>query len=149
MAAFAERARRNPDIKVVVTTGNVGFIFVRLSILFGMFNYGKRGILDLTHKRLFTFATLRSLFEQFGFEVLETRGVPAPFPLALGDNVLGCFLVLVNNALIRVSKTLFGYQVFMVARPRPSLDHLLTAAYEASECRQKKSPMLKSGKIAS
>jgi len=149
MASFAKRARQKPDIKIVVTTGNVGFIIIRLSMLFGMFNYGKCGILDLTHKRLFTFATLRSLFEQFGFEVLETRGIPAPFPLAFGNNVLGRFLVLLNNALIRVSKTLFGYQVFMVARPRPSLDHLLTAAYEESERRQKESLTLKSDKKAS
>jgi glycosyltransferase involved in cell wall biosynthesis len=149
MAAFAKRARQKPDLKIIVTTGNVGFIIIRLSMLFGMFNYGKRGILDLTHKRLFTFATLRSLFEQFGFEVLETRGIPAPFPLAFGNNVLGRFLVLLNNALIRVSKTLFGYQVFMVARPRPSLDYLLTAAYEESERRQKESLTLKSDKKAS
>ena len=44
----------------------------------------KRGILDLTHTRLFTFSTLRRLLEGAGFQVLELRGVPAPFPLALG-----------------------------------------------------------------
>ena len=38
--------------KVIVTTPNVGFIVIRLMLLLGQFNYGKRGILDLTHKRL-------------------------------------------------------------------------------------------------
>ena len=34
---------------------------MRLSLMLGRFEYGKRGILDLTHTRLFTFATM---FEQ-------------------------------------------------------------------------------------
>ena len=38
-------------------------------LLFGQFNYGKRGILDLTHTRLFTFESFRRLFEQGGFRV--------------------------------------------------------------------------------
>lgn len=136
LTMFAERARQNPSLRIIVTTGNVGFFVIRLSALFGMFNYGKRGILDLTHKRLFTFASLRSLFEQFGFEVLETKGVPAPFPLAFGDNGFSRFLVAVNNALIRLSKTMFGYQVFMIVRPRPSLDHLLATSHKASAQRK-------------
>jgi hypothetical protein len=68
----------------VVSTGNVAFVVTRLMLPAGQFNYGKRGILDLTHTRLFTFASMRRLFEQQGFLVLETRGVPAPFPMALG-----------------------------------------------------------------
>ena len=32
-------------------------------LLFGQFNYGKRGILDLTHTRLFTFESFRRLFD--------------------------------------------------------------------------------------
>ncbi len=43
--------------EVVITTGNVAFLPVRLALLCGQFNYGKRGILDLTHCRLFTFSS--------------------------------------------------------------------------------------------
>ena len=50
-------------------------------LLLGQFNYGKRGILDLTHTRLFTFASFRRLFEQGGFRVVDSarhsRAVPA------------------------------------------------------------------------
>ena len=53
--------------RFIVTTGNVAFGIVRLQLLLGNFNYGKRGILDLTHTRLYTFRTLRLLFEQCGF----------------------------------------------------------------------------------
>ena len=74
--------------QVLVTTGNVAFFIVRLQALLGRFNYGKRGILDLTHTRLYTFKTLRHLFEQCGFRVTRIEGIPAPFPLALGANAL-------------------------------------------------------------
>src|SRR5262249_13437411 len=43
--------------RVILTTGNIGFILMRLSLLAGRFEYGKRGILDITHTRLFTFNT--------------------------------------------------------------------------------------------
>ena len=86
---FSRRRIRAIGAQAVVSTGNVAFIIVRLMLLLGQFNYGKRGILDLTHTRLFTFATFSRLFEQSGFDVLEMRGVPAPFPLAVGNGVRG------------------------------------------------------------
>src|SRR5204862_6255675 len=90
-----------PDTKLIVSSGNIGFILTRLALLFGQFNYGKRGILDMTHTRLFTFSTLRRLCEQAGFQILEIRGVPGPFPLAIGDGKISRLLVLLNAALIR------------------------------------------------
>ncbi|MDH5537640.1 MAG: bifunctional glycosyltransferase/class I SAM-dependent methyltransferase, partial [Betaproteobacteria bacterium] len=95
----AELAQRlSPSTRLVVTTGNVAFGITRLMLLFGEFNYGKRGILDLTHSRLFTFKSLRALFEQAGYRVLRVRGVPAPFPLAAGNNALGAALLGLNKA---------------------------------------------------
>jgi hypothetical protein len=104
-------------------------------LLFGQFNYGKRGILDMTHTRLFTFTTVRRLFEQGGFRIIETRGVPGPFPLALGDGWLGRMLVRLNKLLIRISRGLFSYQIYMVLKPNPSLDYLLRQAEEKSAIR--------------
>jgi hypothetical protein len=130
-------ASRNRDLRLVVSTGNVGFIIVRLMLLLGQFNYGKRGILDLSHTRLFTFATFRRLFEQSGFEVLEMRGVPAPFPLAVGDGVLGRLLVGLNKVLIAISRSLFAYQIFAVVRPKPTLTWLLEQAQRESGARAK------------
>jgi len=119
--------------KIIFSTGNVSFFITRLELLLGWFNYGVRGILDLTHTRLFTFRTARQLFEQSGYRVEETRGVPAPFPLAVGDDFLGRFLLNVNKLLIRISKSLFAYQIFMVCTPLPSLQWLLERAHEGSE----------------
>jgi glycosyltransferase involved in cell wall biosynthesis len=132
---FLAAAARNPNLQLVVSTGNVAFIVVRLMLLAGQFNYGKRGILDLTHTRLFTFGTFRRLFEQSGFDVLEIRGVPAPFPLAVGNGTLGRFLIGLNRALISISRSLFAYQIFAVVRPKPTLASLLARAQRESGVR--------------
>lgn len=129
---FVAAAARNPDLKIIASTGNVAFVIVRLMLLFGQFNYGRRGILDLTHTRLFTFGTFRRLFAQAGFGVIEMRGVPAPFPLALGERPLARMLLRVNSALIRISRSLFAFQIFAVVQPRPTLDYLLDRTRRAS-----------------
>jgi glycosyltransferase involved in cell wall biosynthesis len=134
---FVEALRRSrTDSKaatVIISTGNIGFALTRLMLLLGFFNYGTRGILDLTHTRLFTFGSLRHLLEQAGYQIDEIRGVPAPIPLALGDGWLSRCLMAVNHGLIRVSRSLFSYQIFMVARPLPTLEWLLHRAVTTSE----------------
>lgn len=125
--------RTGQEVTVIFSTGNIAFLVTRLGLALGWFNYGVRGILDLTHARLFTFRTARDLFEQSGYVVEEVRGVPAPFPLAVGDNVLGRLLLTCNKLFIKISKSLFAYQIFMVCKPTPSLEWLLEKAREASQ----------------
>jgi glycosyltransferase involved in cell wall biosynthesis len=124
------------EVRVILSTGNIAFIVTRLALLLGWFNYGPRGILDLTHTRLFTFKTARALLEQSGYRVLEVKGVPAPFPLALGDGWLARAGLAVNKMLIGISKSLFSYQIFMVCTPLPTLEWLLSQAYEGRRVRQ-------------
>ena len=128
-------ARHAPNTTFIISTGNVGFLIARIMLLFGQFNYGKRGILDITHTRLFTFGTLRRLFEQAGFDVVETKGLPAPFPLALGDNWFARLVLKMNDVAIKLWKSAFAYQIYMTVRPRPSLESLLDHAYEQSQNR--------------
>jgi glycosyltransferase involved in cell wall biosynthesis/SAM-dependent methyltransferase len=123
------------DPTILISTGNVAFGVVRFMLFFGLFNYGVRGILDLTHTRLFTFRSLQDLLEQSGFAIEEIRGIPAPFPLAAGDNWIGRLLLKINLLLIRISKGLFSYQIFLVARPMPSLEWLLDRAHESRKQR--------------
>ena len=136
---FLERVRLalrlSPHVRLLVSTANVGFFINRLMLLFGQFNYGKRGVLDLTHSRLFTFASFRRLFEQGGFRVVEALGIPGPFPLALGDNALSRALLAVNALLLRFAPGLFAYQVFFVVQPLPSLEFLLQEAESHSALR--------------
>lgn len=129
--AFLARLRANfGDIppRLVLTTPNVAFVVQRLMLLAGQFNSGREGILDRDHKRLFTFRTLRHLLRDAGFRNCRVRGVPVPFPKALGDTALAHALVQLNLALIRVSRTLFSYQIMVEADGTADLDHVIRAA---------------------
>ena len=132
LESFRYSRKRAGDTTLIVSTGNVGFIVTRVMLLIGLFNYGARGILDMTHTRLFTFSSLKRLLRQAGYRIEEIRGVPAPFPFVLGDTFLARSLLVVNKFLIRISRKLFSYQIFMVARPLPTVDLLLDSAAEAS-----------------
>ena len=128
------RQRFSRDAPVlIVTTGNIAFFPVRIGLLFDSFNYGVRGVLDMDHTRLFTFSSLRRTLEINGYEVVKKQGMPAPFPLALGNGWLARFLLMLNRVLIFFSKSLFSYQVAIIARPLPTLEHLLEDAYEAKK----------------
>jgi len=90
--------------KIIITVPNIAFIVTRLSLLFGKFNYGKVGILDLTHTRLFTFRSLKELLIQSGYKIIDIQGVPAPYPKAIGNNIISKFLMFVNEVLIKISQ---------------------------------------------
>ena len=117
---------------VIITTPNIAFLPERLMLLAGQFNYGKTGILDVTHTRLFTFRSLRRLLRDHGFRIKTIRGVPAPFPKALGDGWIGRAALAVNQALIRLSKTLFAYQIYVEAETTPDADFVLKKSRAAS-----------------
>jgi glycosyltransferase involved in cell wall biosynthesis len=137
--AFLEELRValsvKPGIDLFISTANIGYAVTRFMLLLGQFNYGKRGILDLTHTRLFTFTSFERALTQAGFDIVERIGVPGPIPLALGDNALSRFLMAVNRFLIFFSRGMFSYQMFMRVRPQPSLAFLLRTAQEQSRKR--------------
>lgn len=114
-------------IRLVLSTPNIAFIAQRLSLLFGQFNYGESGILDRTHTRLFTFRSIKHLLRDAGFKIRVVRGVPAPVPLVVGGG-LGRALLRVNEFLIRISRTLFSFQILVVAESTPSVDFLVADA---------------------
>jgi hypothetical protein len=81
---------------------------------------------------LFTFKSLRALLEQAGYEILEARGIPAPFPLVLGMNFWSKTLLNVNRILLKLSKSLFAYQIGIRARALPDSRHLLKETISGS-----------------
>jgi hypothetical protein len=121
---------RRPE--VIITSANVAFCVTRFMLACGQFNYSRKGILGLGHRRLFTFGSLRALLEQAATKVIEERGVPAPFPLALGENRWSSALLKINGAMIKVSKRLFAYQVCIRARALPDSRHLLRETISGS-----------------
>jgi 2-polyprenyl-3-methyl-5-hydroxy-6-metoxy-1,4-benzoquinol methylase len=135
----------SPSTILLVSTANIGFFVNRLMLLIGQFNYGKRGILDLTHTRLFTIASFRRLFEQAGFRVRETRGIPGPFALVFGGGLLGRLVMAVNAMLMRIARGLFSYQMFFVVEPLPALEYLLQRAQDQSAIRTEEPPVAAGG----
>lgn len=125
-------AQENLNLKIVMSTGNIGFVFPRLMLFLGQFNYNKRGILDLTHTRLFTFASLQRLLEEAGFVVESRRGIPAPVPLVVRSPFWSRWFMRLQRAAIWVLPGLFSYQIYLVVRPRPLLETLLHNAQRDS-----------------
>ena len=118
--------------EVVITTANIGFLVTRLMLLLGQFNYGKKGILDATHTRLFTFRSLSDLLKQSGYKILEVRGIPAPYPKAIGNNLIARLLLRANELLIKASRGLFSYQIFVRAEAKPTVHNLLHETLDQS-----------------
>jgi len=124
-------AQKRPEI--IITTANVAFGVTRFMLLLGKFNYGRKGILDRTHTRLFTFASLRQLLDQAGYRVLEVKGIPAPFPKATSIRWLGNFLLWCNQAGIAVLRGLFSYQIYVRAKAMPTVSNVLIETVRASD----------------
>lgn len=128
--AFLIRLRKSLGYRpsILITTGNIGFFVNRILLLFGYFHYGKMGILDKTHTRLFTYRSLRHILRIYGFEIIDFRGIPAPYPKAIGLNSFSRLLLKINETLIRISKGFFSYQIAFIVKPLPTLDQLLKTA---------------------
>ncbi len=122
-----------PGATVIITTGNVGFILMRLSLLLGRFEYGRRGILDVTHTRLFTFNTLQRAMRSAGFAIERVEGIVPPLPFIFGESRTGRVLMGLARALVKLRPRLFGFQCLVLARPRPTLRSLLARAHAAAE----------------
>lgn len=132
---FMDELRRKMEghrPEIVITSANVAFCVTRTMLALGQFNYSRKGILGLGHRRLFTFKSLRALLEQAGYEILEERGVPAPFPLAIGVNRWSQAFLFLNTLFIKLSKTLFAYQICIRARALPDAKHLLKETISGS-----------------
>ncbi|MBI2513669.1 MAG: glycosyltransferase [Opitutae bacterium] len=128
-----EALQSNAEARVVITTPNVAYIVIRMMLLLGQFNYGQRGILDLTHTRLFTFSALRRFLQEGGFVVERIEGIPPPIRMALGDSVFARFVSSLHGFATHWWPKAFAYQILAIARPLPTVQTLLrrTEAHSA------------------
>lgn len=128
MSKLYQKVSDNEKVEIIISTGNISFIIIRLMLLFGFFNYGKRGILDRTHTRLFTFNSMRSLIKGSNFKIKEVLGIPCPFPIVLKSKSISKILLNINSCLIFLSKSIFSYQMFLTIKPYASLELILKKA---------------------
>lgn len=66
--------------RLIVAVPNVAHYSVRWSLLLGRFEYGEFGILDSTHLRFYTRASLEKMIRDQGFAIREAIGNVPPFP---------------------------------------------------------------------
>jgi glycosyltransferase involved in cell wall biosynthesis/precorrin-6B methylase 2 len=110
-----------PAGKVLISLPNIANIWVRMSLLFGRFNYTRVGILDESHLRFYTLETMKKLADDSGLDVLTINATPIPLPMILPATSQGrslSFLHILNWGLTRLRRTLFGYQFILVCRPK-------------------------------
>lgn len=115
------RSALREDGHAFISVPNVANITVRASLLFGMFNYQERGILDQTHLRFYTKRTFRRELEQAGFEIAALRGSSIPVRLVIGSFTPEPILRVIEKLLTTITPlwpSLFAYQIVAVARPR-------------------------------
>jgi predicted TPR repeat methyltransferase len=110
-----------PDGHVFISVPNIANITVRLGLLFGIFEYHDRGILDHTHLRFYTLRTIRREIERAGFRILAVRGSSVPLRLIIGRFTPEPILRLGERVLTwitRLWRSLFAYQIILVAQKR-------------------------------
>lgn len=115
------RSSLQPGGRLFVSVPNIANITVRLGLLFGVFEYRERGILDNTHVRFYTLRTIRRDLENAGFRVLVVRGSSVPLRLIVGRFTPEPILRLSERILSAVTglwRSLFAYQIIIVAEPR-------------------------------
>jgi predicted TPR repeat methyltransferase len=104
--------------KLFVSVPNIANITVRVGLLFGVFQYRERGILDNTHLRFYTLRTIRREIENAGFRVLAIRGSSVPLRLIIGRRTPEAIVRAgerVLSIVTRMWRALFAYQIIIVA----------------------------------
>lgn len=109
-----------PGGQLMASTANIGFMITRLGLLMGSFNYGKRGILDLTHTRLFTVSSFKKLFYTYGFKIEQIRGFGPPVRDLVSDKWPFTWIDTLFSVLARTMPRLFAYNFLIVGTRLPT-----------------------------
>lgn len=104
--------------QAVFSVPNIANFYIRLSLFFGRFEYTEKGILDNSHVRFYTKASIKRFLEKNRFEVVCIKSTPIPLPL-----VWHCFsrwpfsfIHTINNFLANIFKSVFGYQFILICK---------------------------------
>ena len=107
-----------PGGQVLLSVPNFAHWYPRIRVAAGLFGYDRRGILDETHLRFFTRATLRRLVRASGFDILEEHATG--LPLRAISETDGRKLRIARKSdrvLVGIRPTLFGYQYVLRLTP--------------------------------
>jgi 2-polyprenyl-3-methyl-5-hydroxy-6-metoxy-1,4-benzoquinol methylase len=126
-----------PGGQLLLSVPNFAHWYPRLRVALGTFGYDRRGILDETHLRFFTRATLRRLVRATGYDILDETATGLPLGAIADDSAFTSVLRRVDGALVRVRPTLFGYQYLLRLTPHAEetvhSDHLVALEGAAAD----------------
>ena len=122
-----------PGGTLYASTGNVAFLVMRLSLILGQFNYGKRGILDLTHTRLFTIYSFKKLLANGGFVIKEVRGFGPPIRDMIGASGTLRAADTTAGTLARLWPRLFAFSFLIVAEKAEELEDIYARTLDPPE----------------
>jgi len=110
-----------PDAMLVSSVPNIGHWYPRLRIGLGRFDYDRRGILDATHLRFFTWRSFVATAARSGWRVDERRVTGLPLEvLGWGAGPVGETLRRIDRLGRAVWPSLFAYQYVAVLRQDPA-----------------------------
>jgi hypothetical protein len=111
---------------LVASIPNIGHWYPRLRVGLGRFDYDRRGILDATHLRFFTWRSFAATAARVGWQVEERRVTGLPLEV-LGLEGAGGRGGRLRNALVRADRaaravwpSLFAYQYVAALRRDPA-----------------------------
>jgi glycosyltransferase involved in cell wall biosynthesis len=113
-----------PGGVLYASTGNVAYLIMRLSLALGQFNYGKRGILDLTHRRLFTIYSFSKLLRNGGFTIKEVKGFGPPIRDMVGASATLRAIDTISGVLAQLWPRLFAFNFLVVAEKTEELEDI-------------------------
>jgi SAM-dependent methyltransferase len=105
--------------RIIISVPNVANFIIRLSLLFGKFDYMDRGIMDRTHLRFFTLRSIEKMMTDLSCRVLDVIPTPLPVQIVFPFAEKRFFTPVhkVYYALTRCWKTAFAYQFVITATP--------------------------------
>lgn len=110
--------------KLYVSTANIAYLPMRFLLAFGQFNYGKRGILDKTHKRLFNVITFKRLLRSYGFRIENVVGFGPPLTDLASNSKIMRLIEKVHAFFSRLYPPLFAYNFLVIATRIDSIDDI-------------------------
>jgi len=107
--------------RIIISVPNIANIYVRLSLLFGRFEYTNRGILDKTHLKFFTKSSLKRWVQDNGFIIEKQLYTIIPVNEVVKKRESTLLLKAANHILhffTNIFSGLLAYQLILVVKKK-------------------------------
>jgi glycosyltransferase involved in cell wall biosynthesis len=114
------------------STGNIAYFILRIMLLLGKFNYGRRGILDLTHTRLMTINSFRRLLTNAGFTVTKKVGFSPPLKDLHPNSWVYSCIDKISTILAKIWPSMFAFSILLICKRPDSIQDLTEKTFQRS-----------------